>query len=113
MDRDINCQDCGNTFVFTESDQAFFQEKGFTDPKRCRACRDARKQGGGQGGGGGNRRQGGGGGGGNGGGGRQQDDREYFDAVCADCGAKTQVPFRPKADRPVFCRDCFKAKSPR
>lgn len=26
---------------------------------------------------------------------------------CADCGADiTELPFEPKADRPVYCRDC-------
>lgn len=29
------------------------------------------------------------------------------DAVCAACGKQTQVPFKPTAGRPVYCRDCF------
>ena len=33
--------------------------------------------------------------------------REMSDAVCSDCGAQTQVPFKPSGDRPVYCRDCF------
>ncbi|OGI15170.1 hypothetical protein A3K63_03505 [Candidatus Micrarchaeota archaeon RBG_16_49_10] len=33
--------------------------------------------------------------------------REMHDAVCSDCGQTTQVPFKPKADRPVYCRDCY------
>ena len=37
--------DCGNEFVFTEGEQAFYAEKGFTnEPKRCPECRKARKQ---------------------------------------------------------------------
>lgn len=35
-------------------------------------------------------------------------DREMFDAECANCHTKTQVPFRPNGQKPVFCRDCFK-----
>ena len=27
--------------------------------------------------------------------------------VCKDCGKETEVPFEPKDDRPVYCRDCF------
>ena len=27
--------------------------------------------------------------------------------VCKDCGKETEVPFEPKNDRPVYCRDCF------
>ena len=35
-------------------------------------------------------------------------DRQMFAATCADCGKSTEVPFKPIAGRPVFCRDCFK-----
>lgn len=35
-------------------------------------------------------------------------DREMFEATCADCGRRTEVPFRPTGDKPVYCRDCFK-----
>jgi CxxC-x17-CxxC domain-containing protein len=38
-------------------------------------------------------------------------EREMFDAVCAQCGAQTRVPFRPVAGRPVYCRDCFGARA--
>jgi CxxC-x17-CxxC domain-containing protein len=38
--------------------------------------------------------------------------REMHDAVCGDCGQKTQVPFKPTAGRPVYCRDCFAKRSP-
>lgn len=109
-DIEITCQDCQTPFAFTESEQSFYQEKGFSNPKRCKACRQARKE------------QGGGGGGGrssasgerpayNGGGrGRDSGDREFHDAVCSDCGIKTQVPFKPNGNKPVYCRDCFKAQ---
>lgn len=44
-DKVITCKDCGNEFVFTEGEQAFYLEKGFTnDPVRCPECRKARKQ---------------------------------------------------------------------
>ncbi len=33
--------------------------------------------------------------------------REMHKATCADCGKECEVPFKPKADRPVYCRDCF------
>ena len=32
---------------------------------------------------------------------------DTFDAVCADCGQTTLVPFKPCGDRPVYCSDCF------
>ncbi len=33
--------------------------------------------------------------------------REMFDATCGDCGNECQIPFKPKEDRPVYCRECF------
>lgn len=33
--------------------------------------------------------------------------REMFKATCADCGAETEVPFKPSGDRPVYCRECW------
>ena len=45
MDQDIRikCKDCGQDFMFTASEQKFYQEKGFIPPKRCKSCRDKRK----------------------------------------------------------------------
>ena len=41
----LTCKDCGNEFVFTEGEQAFYVEKGLTNqPVRCPAYRKARKQ---------------------------------------------------------------------
>lgn len=33
-----------------------------------------------------------------------------FQAVCAECGRATEVPFRPRSGRPVFCRECYNAR---
>ena len=91
-DKTLTCRDCGNEFDFTASEQEFFADKGFTnEPGRCPQCRSARKE---QTRGGFNR-----------GGARPQ--REMHDATCAACGVKTQVPFRPREDRPVYCSNCF------
>jgi len=67
-DKTITCKDCNSTFIFNESEQAFYKEKGFeNEPQRCPDCRAARKQqqrgnrgGNGGGNGGGNRSFGGG-----------------------------------------------------
>ncbi len=32
---------------------------------------------------------------------------ELFSAVCTACKKQCEVPFRPSADKPVYCRDCF------
>lgn len=29
-------------------------------------------------------------------------------AICSECGASCELPFRPTGDRPVFCSECFK-----
>ena len=44
MTRTIVCKDCGQEFEFTEEEQAFYKEKEFNDPVRCRSCRKIKKQ---------------------------------------------------------------------
>lgn len=34
-------------------------------------------------------------------------DRQKFSAVCAKCGQRCEVPFRPTGGKPVYCNDCF------
>jgi CxxC-x17-CxxC domain-containing protein len=38
--------------------------------------------------------------------------RQMFPVVCGDCGKDTEVPFEPRGDRPVYCRDCFTKHAP-
>ena len=53
VDKVIKCRDCGEEFVFTAGEQAFYRERGFQhEPTRCRRCRDNKKMSGGGGGGG-------------------------------------------------------------
>ncbi len=41
----MKCMDCQSDFTFTAREQEFFAAKGFTnEPKRCPACRQAKKQ---------------------------------------------------------------------
>ena len=92
-DRNLTCQDCGTSFVFTADDQQYHAQKGFSnEPKRCPNCRQARRNDGG---------------GGGGGGGFSRGPREMHPATCAQCGKQTEVPFLPRGDRPVYCSDCF------
>lgn len=39
----IKCKDCGREFDFTVGEQKFFTEKGFSDPVRCKECRNKKK----------------------------------------------------------------------
>lgn len=111
-DKSITCRDCGADFLFTAGEQAFYQEKGFQHPpSRCPSCRSQKRQS--QGGGSSRQttmRASGGPGGETGGGGRAGDQsRAKYPAVCDQCGKETTVPFQPRGDRPVYCRDCYQA----
>ena len=125
-DKNLTCADCGQEFVFTASEQDFYAQRGFTEPRRCPSCRASRKaarnaEGGGSssyggygaGGGysaGGDGGGGGGYGGGGGGGYRDRGPREMFEATCSSCGKEAQVPFRPTSGKPVYCSDCFRTQ---
>jgi CxxC-x17-CxxC domain-containing protein len=94
-DKILTCKDCGIEFVFSGREQQFFAEKGFANqPQRCRDCRQARRS--------------------------QVGDktlprtqsRPSYGAVCAACSVETTVPFRPRGDRPVYCRTCYSVKVP-
>jgi CxxC-x17-CxxC domain-containing protein len=87
QDKTLVCRDCGAEFTFTAGEQEFYAEKGFqNEPTRCKNCRQAHKN---------NRNAGA--------------PREMHSAVCAQCGAQTQVPFVPRNDRPILCSECFAA----
>ena len=85
-DKKLTCKECGSEFTFTAGEQEFYAERGFqNEPQRCKACGDARKN-------------------------NARAPREFFTAVCAECGREAKVPFQPKTDRPVFCSECFAQK---
>ena len=85
QDETIVCKDCGEEFVFTAGEQRFYAEKGFMNkPKACKACRDKKKA--------------------------AKSERQYYEAICADCGAVAKLTFQPSEDRPVYCSACFEAR---
>jgi CxxC-x17-CxxC domain-containing protein len=89
-DREMRCVECGATFTFSAGEQEFFQSKGYTnEPKRCPACREARRA----------QRYGGNG--------DSRSPRQMYPVICAACGKETEVPFEPRQGRPVYCSDCF------
>jgi CxxC-x17-CxxC domain-containing protein len=101
-DKLLTCKECGKDFVFSVSEQEFYASKGFEHPpSRCQECRLARK----------NKKSEAGF---NGGGYSQYPanrfTRETYEAICAECGCTTTVPFKPKDDRPVYCRQCYMQK---
>lgn len=88
-DQQITCRDCGASFTFTDGEQEFYASKNLSAPQRCKACRSARKT-------------------------DRNGPRELHDAVCAQCGASCQVPFKPRSveegGKPVLCTACFASK---
>ena len=91
-EKSLQCSDCGKSFPFTVEDQEFFASKGYTnEPKRCVACRSARRS----------ERSG------NDGGYRDRGPRQMHSVICGQCGVQTEVPFQPRGDKPVYCRDCY------
>ena len=83
QDQNLTCRDCGKPFVWTIGEQEFYAQKGFSNaPVRCPECRRTKRQ---------NFRQ----------------NRQMYPITCAKCGKQDQVPFEPKGDRPVLCKDCF------
>src|SRR6478672_2301419 len=109
-DKTLTCSDCGQEFAFTASEQQFYSDRGFTEPRRCPSCRASRKAARGDSGGGGGYSSGGGGGYSSGSGGYDRGPREMFSATCSSCGKEAQVPFRPNGSKPVYCSDCFKTQ---
>ena len=86
QDETLVCVECGNEFVFTAGEQAFYAEKGYTNkPKRCKACRAAKKN-------------------------ANKPPREYFYAVCSECGGEAKLTFQPSKDKPVYCSACFEKR---
>ena len=88
----LQCKECGETFEFTEGEQEFFAQKGFTnEPSRCPICRQERKNR--------IREQG------------NRKNRPMFEVTCDGCGGIARVPFQPDGSRPVYCSDCYRSNT--
>jgi CxxC-x17-CxxC domain-containing protein len=88
FDKTLPCILCKNQFTWTAADQEFYRERGLKQPKRCKACREARKA--------------------------LFEGNQIKPGVaisvhvnCSECEKSTSVPFVPADGRPVLCRDCF------
>jgi CxxC-x17-CxxC domain-containing protein len=97
-DTSIPCIDCGQDFIWTAGEQAFFRDKELKNPpKRCKECKKAKN--------------------------KRLEAIELAKATgkrhrievranCAKCGTATTVPFYPCQGRPVYCRACFIEMNP-
>lgn len=41
--RDLTCEACGETFAYSEEEQARDESQGYPPPRLCGACRQARR----------------------------------------------------------------------
>ena len=81
-DRKLVCADCGIEFVFSAREQEFYAGHGLVnDPRRCKSCHRTKSAGGPR--------------------------KEFTEVICENCGAVASVPFKPRGDRPVYCRECL------
>ena len=98
QDASIGCIDCGNDFIWTAGEQAFFRDKKLQNPpKRCKDCKQAKNE-------------------------RLAaiaaaqasgvKQRIEVSVACARCSEVTTVPFYPSQGRPVYCRSCFLEMNP-
>ncbi len=100
-DKTLVCSNCGSQFTFTASEQQFYADRQFSEPRRCPSCRAIRKAARGDSGSGtyagtayASR-------------GYDRGPRDMFSATCASCGREALVPFRPSGAKPVYCSECF------
>ncbi len=123
----LACTACGDLFTRTAAEQQYYDQRGGQAPETCPTCRvqlraarnaelkaahaegarealapagqsrpfDGNRRGGPRGDGASHGPAG---------------EVRLFQAVCAECGRATEVPFRPRSGRPVFCRDCYNAR---
>lgn len=86
QDKTLTCVDCNADFTFTANEQEFYAQKGFSnEPKRCPDCRAKKKA-------------------------EFRSNRTETAITCSECGQESTVPFVPRGDAPLLCRDCFAKK---
>jgi hypothetical protein len=44
QDKVLKCCDCGESFIWTAGEQAYYYSKQLSQPKRDKACRELRKR---------------------------------------------------------------------
>ena len=94
QDKNLTCQDCGNSFPFTAEKQEYFASQGWqNEPRRCLDCnkkfKDAR------------------------GDAAPRAQRQMYPITCSDCGQPGEVPFPPTPGKPVRCKNCFQPRGGR
>jgi len=94
--KERECIDCTNVFFLTSGEIDFYVQHELETPKRCKSCRQIRKDGGVA---------------------HYVDEEEEQkniykpkDAnqiICNNCNRVSKVPFTPEPNRPVYCPTCW------
>ncbi len=88
QDKKLICKQCSQEFIFTASEQEFYLQKNLQyEPKRCKFCRPLKKI--------------------NQSTNNSNNPRQLFNVICAKCGKKAQIPFKPISEKPLYCRLCY------
>jgi len=87
------CMECNSNFLINEREQEFFAMRNLSLPKRCKPCRDNRKQ---------QIRV------------ETAESPENTDTgailseiYCDNCGKDAKVPFKPQPNRKAYCKVCW------
>jgi len=84
-DKILTCMECQKKFIFTKGEQEFYASRGFDNiPTRCKECRDRRRKE------------------------KLVLLKKAFEILCARCGSKALVPFKPKDGVPTYCPECYR-----
>ena len=79
----IRCGECGENFIWTAQEQAFFKERGLENqPTRCIDCRKKRRK-------------------------QLKEEKKIMDIKCAKCGLSSTARFFETNDKPMYCPECF------
>ena len=84
------CVECTDSFRLSEGEKGFYAQRDLSLPKRCRNCREDRKQ----------------------------KPKEIInnhppsppslsEIYCDNCGKDARVPFKPEPNRKAYCRVCW------
>lgn len=79
-DVEIECSACRDKFLFSASEQKFFEEKGFILPKKCPKCRGKENV--------------------------KKPEGEMYKATCKACKKEFRITFDPK-EKELLCRECY------
>lgn len=100
--RKRECIECDDNFFLTSGEIDFYVQHELETPKRCKPCRQLRKEGGVAQHVGSHI--------------RNTEEKQYIDnhvrkdtnqIICNNCNRVSKVPFTPEPNRPVYCPTCW------